>query len=191
MTKIRIMYLALLGALLSPIYAYADTIDFTEIGSTGIVSGTVFNLSNVTLTSFGDDMFVGAPGAYGESNNLGIICASPVGSSNCEEDLQIDFLSLATDLMLSSFAASQGDSVEISGYNGATLVGSLVVTTDGMFDLSSWGALDRLYFADSSSANGIGWGDFAFNTASVPEPGTLALFGLGLAGLGLGRRRKV
>lgn len=37
--------------------------------------------------------------------------------------------------------------------------------------------------------------DFAFfldggDTVSVPEPGTLALFGIGLVGMGLGRRRK-
>jgi len=30
----------------------------------------------------------------------------------------------------------------------------------------------------------------AFIRASIPEPMTLALFGLGLAGLGLARRRK-
>ncbi|NQV22680.1 MAG: PEP-CTERM sorting domain-containing protein, partial [Rhodospirillales bacterium] len=28
-------------------------------------------------------------------------------------------------------------------------------------------------------------------TPSIPEPGTLALFGLGLAGIGFARRRKV
>ena len=30
-----------------------------------------------------------------------------------------------------------------------------------------------------------------FETVAVPEPGTLALFGLGLMGLGFARRRKV
>jgi hypothetical protein len=33
--------------------------------------------------------------------------------------------------------------------------------------------------------------DYVIKISKVPEPGTLALLGLGLAGLGLGRRRKV
>ncbi|MET0103953.1 MAG: PEP-CTERM sorting domain-containing protein [Sedimenticola sp.] len=168
--------------------AQASTLDFTEVGATGIVSQTVINLSNATLTSYGDDMYIGAPGAFGETNNLGIVCASPVGSGNCEEDLQIDFLSVVTDLMFESFGVQAGDSVTVSAYLGASLLGSTVVTTQTTVDFSGLGSIDRLFFADSSTAAGIGWGDFSFNT-SVPEPTTLALMGLGLAGIGWKRRK--
>lgn len=190
MKRARHRIAILAAVLLTPMAVNADTIDFTEIGATGLVPSTVINLSNVILTSFGDDMFIGAPGQFGEANNLGIVCASPVGSGNCEEDLQIDFLSVVTNLMLSSFGVTPvADSVTITGFLGATNVGSLVVSTQGTFDLSSWGALDRLYFADNSTAAGIGWGDFSFDTAAVPEPAPLALLGLGLALIGLARRR--
>jgi hypothetical protein len=42
---------------------------------------------------------------------------------------------------------------------------------------------------DPSAENGIGWDDFSF-TPVVPEPGTYALFALGLAALGATVRRR-
>lgn len=169
----------------------AATLDFTEVGATGIVPSTVINLSNATLTSFGDDMYIGAPGVYGETNGLGIVCASPVGNASCEEDLRINFASSVMNLMFESFGASFGDSVTVSAFSGATLLGSLVVTTDTSIDFSGFGAIDRLEFVDNSTAAGIGWGDFSFNTrTTVPEPSSFALLGLALGGLGFVGRRK-
>jgi hypothetical protein len=117
----------------------ADTIDFTEIGATGVVPGTVLNLSNVTLTSFGDAFFVGAPGEFGELNNL--------------------------------------------AFDGAILLGSQTITTNGVVDFSGFGTIDKLYFADSSTVRGIGWGDFEFKTKPIPEPtSVLVLAAAGLIG---------
>ncbi len=172
--------------------AQADTLDFTEVGSTGIVSTTTINLSNATLTSFGDDFFIGSAGQFGETNSLGIVCASPPNSVNCEASMQIDFLSAITDLTFASFAVSTGDVVDVSAFFGATLLGSLTVTTATLIDFTTFGTIDRLYFADSSlnSSNGIGFGDFNFNVASVPETSTLILLMIGLVGLGFSKRSK-
>lgn len=171
----------------------AATLDFTEVGATGIVPQTVINLSNATITSFGDDTFIGAPGQFGEANNLGIVCGSPVGSNNCEEGMQIDFLADVSNLMFSSFAAVAGDNVLVEAFLNGGLLGSAIVTTDTMIDFSGFGLIDSLVFTDSSTSAGIGFGDFKFDETGgvIPLPATLPLMlgALALMGFAGSRRR--
>jgi hypothetical protein len=162
--------------------ASASTLDFTEIGSTGAIGSKTVNLSNAKLTSFGDGFFIVPPGVYGEANNLGIACAD-VADKACEADWQIDFSNTVKNLMMSSFATDPGDNVKVSAFLNGGIRGSVIVATDTLVDLSSFGAIDRLLIKDSSTGAGIAFGDFSFSTTVVPVPAAIWLFISSLAAL--------
>lgn len=153
----------------------------------GYYGNTVANVPEATLTSFGDDFYFG--GAYGDP---GSFCAISGGS--CQADLQIAFSSVVSNLLFDVGGWQTGDHVLLSIFGVAdSLLGTVSIDSNitGL-DLSSFGSITRLYFDDSSTAAGVGYANFSFDQGGVevPEPAGVALFGLGVALLGLSRRSK-
>jgi len=91
------------------------------------------------------------------------------------------------DLEVSSAGGDSGGPQFIDGMIASVTSYGLTFGSDyGDFDddlNSSWGEYNGFVPVNIHT-------DFIFDSMYLPEPGTLALFGLGLAGLGFGRRRR-
>jgi hypothetical protein len=153
----------------------------------GFFGNTQVVLPEATLTSLGTDLYFG--GAYADP---GSFCA--ISGSSCEASLEIDFTNPVSNLSFDVGGWDPGDFVELSIFGlGDLLLGTVDINANIIgLDLSGFGTITRLFFADSSTGAGVGYANFEFTFAGVgvPEPGTLALLGLGLAGIGLRRRIK-
>ncbi len=100
-----------------------------------------------------------------------------------------------TDVFGFDIVGSDGGGLFLTQFFGSdgTLLGSFAQTASDSFfgfEVES-GALIRGVSITNTDPGGLAYDNFTFNSvASVPEPASIALLGLGLAGIGFSRRKK-
>lgn len=164
MTRIRSTYLAFVAVLLSPMMANADPIAFDiDFGADGFGG---FFIDSADLALIPESGVYFGTGVFGFTATVGGILFDIMDSSG-------------------TFAASNGQISGVTGltsglFSSSTTAGAQLITNtcSGIPCVSSYiDATGAEYSLDYTVSR------------SVPEPGTLALFGIGLLALGLTRRR--
>ncbi len=174
--------------------AQATVIDFE-----GLPTGAAANplvLSGVSFETPGGFNYVGP--AFGSTE----LCPSPSAFSNadCSLNLMVTFSAAASNISF-EFAGNNETSIgadigDVQVYSGATLLGTVdVIVQDGsasthdLVNLTAFSNVSQLMIS-STDFGGVTYDNFSFIARDVPEPSTLALLGLGLAGIGFSQRRR-
>lgn len=171
----KLLAIAAAGLLAGPIMATAMpvTYDFTVNGG---ASGPLAGVSSAGFFSFDDSIIPAGGGIVGQDDLLTDLAFTWNGLTYDETNANTGGLVFDADGVLTNALFGTH-----CGFGGCTA---------GISKPNSWLVVVGQFHYDTAGG-GLHIGSFAYSRrASVPEPGTLALFGLGMMGLGLTRRRR-
>lgn len=187
--KILKRLMAFAAALCFTGMAHAVVIDF-EGFSDGDIIGTV---DNATFSSSGGVEVYAFGGSYASS---GVNTIADAGGG-FTHDLYVDFAMGVNNLsFFSGGDDTNGLQASINVFVNGVFDSMIGLFGDGNYntvdfhDLSAFSNVTRIEIFNVIDLAGLVYDDFSYDVASVPEPGSLSLIGLGLILLGYTRRRQ-
>ena len=189
MTRTKSLYLALLAVLLSPMAANADPIlDSMDSHWTALGGDVTFEITYLSgsLAATGDLVF----GVYRASD---MALATVFGNGYALGDTYSAPSAAFGGAIFGFYLSNTG-----TGFGGPyTYYSDSLLNPSGSDAMAAYdlgGGAWMIEFEDLFLPLSPGFGDLrvrATGITNVPEPGTLALLGIGLFGMGLARRKKV
>jgi hypothetical protein len=205
MTKTRSTYLALVTILLSPMAANADLIQYTGVG---VEAGGGISLGDTISILFDYDSSTGfqsgsGPGQIsyvGALSNFNIVTTAAIPTTVLSSSVSVanvNFFGFEGYVVNMSFGNSTFLNITLPfDIAGTSLALPSTLPSSNQIDLSRLGTINAfaaagIHLQYLDGAEQVQFARFDFGPiASVPEPGTFALFGIGLAAMGLSRRKK-